>query len=375
MTRSASSAPVQHSQALQRLVNALSIALTTPRSIRHEVIFSTLAVILSTSLRFALVDVLPPGFPFLTFFPAVMLTLVLSSIRSGLAVGLICGLIAWQFFILPDDGPGAGSVLAIGLYVLIIMTDVLFITAAGWALAERGKAQERATATARASALMFSELQHRISNNLSTVAALLRLQSHHVSDETARQALVASQARIRSISLLQRRLHSPDMQFLDAADYLRDVLNDVVEVTGAGDVALSFDADSLPLPHDSAIPLGLIASELVMNAIEHGVPAGTENRIAVTLRVADQIASGRIPAVLEILDRGPGLPVGFDLAASDSLGLTVAQQFAVALDGELVLASRPGGGTVARLRFAVDPLLDMNRNHHAGTASGPHPSY
>ena len=145
-------------------------------------------------------------------------------------------------------------------------------------------AEKRANALATSRSLMFSELQHRISNNLSTVAALL-LQSQLVADETARQALVASQTRIRSISLLQRRLHSPDLQMLDAAEYLREVLHDVVEVTGAGDVDLDFSADSLPLPHDTAVPLGLIASELVMNAIEHGAPEGRDTEITVRLTV------------------------------------------------------------------------------------------
>lgn len=338
-------------------MNALSQALTTQRSLRHEIIFSTLAVAGSTTIRFALDDLLPPGFPFLTFFPAIMLTLVLSSIRSGVAVALICGGIAWHYFILPQDGSGAtaGSALAIGFYTLIIATDVLFITAAAWALAERKAAQERATAMAHARGLMFSELQHRISNNLSTVAALLRLQSQHVADDTARQALVAAQTRIRSISLLQRRLHAPEMQALDAADYLRDVLNDVIEVASAGDVVLLFQSGSLPLPHDSAVPLGLIASELVMNAIEHGAAPGQKTRISVTLSVGDPPATGRRPAVLQIMDEGPGLPDAFDLAASESLGLTVARQFAVALNGELELLNRPTGGTLARLHFAVDP--------------------
>lgn len=363
MTHATLPSSFAQSRLFRRVMDALSRALTTQRSLRHEIIFGTLAVAVATTLRFALDDLLPPGFPFLTFFPAIMLTLVLSSIRSGLAVALICGGIAWHFFIVPQDGSGAtvGSALAIAFYTLIIATDVLFITAAAWALTERKTAQERATAMAHARGLMFSELQHRISNNLSTVAALLRLQSQHVADDTARQALVAAQTRIRSISLLQRRLHAPEMQALDAADYLREVLNDVIEVAGAGDVALSFQADPLPLPHDSAVPLGLIASELVMNAVEHGAAPGQQTRISVTLSAGDLPATGRRPAVLQIMDEGPGLPDGFNLAASESLGLTVAQQFAVALNGELKLLNRPNGGTLARLHFAVDPpaLQDM----------------
>lgn len=337
-----------------RLLHSLGRALMAKRSVTHEIVFSLLAVTVATAVRFLLDDTLPPGFPFLTYFPAVMLTLVFSSQRSGVAVGLICGLLAWLLFI-PANGSTIGTVLALALYTLIIATDIVFITAATRALEMRTEAEERAKDLAHSRSLMFSELQHRISNNLSTVAALLRLQGQQLSDDTARQALIASQTRIRSISLLQRRLHSPDRQMLDAADYLREVAGDVVEVTGTGQVALSFQMDSLPLPPDAAVPLGLIASELIMNAIEHGGTDSDGIPIRIALSVRGETAQGRTAAVLEITDQGPGLPAGFDLAASESLGLNVARQFATALNGELRLERRVQGGTVARLDFAIDP--------------------
>ncbi|MGZ3218296.1 sensor histidine kinase [Paracoccus sp. T5] len=349
----ASSPPREPNSLTGRLMQRLGRALMARRSVTHEVVFSLVAVAVATALRFLLDDTLPPGFPFLTYFPAVMLTLVFSSQRSGIAVGVACGLLAWYFFI-PGSSSPIGTILALALYTLIIATDILFITAATRALEMRTEAEERAKVLAHSRSLMFSELQHRISNNLSTVAALLRLQSQQLADETARQALIASQTRIRSISLLQRRLHSPDRQMLDAADYLREVAGDVVEVAGTGQVALSFQMDSLPLPPDAAVPLGLIASELIMNAIEHGatVSGGTPVRIALSVRgVTEQ---GRTAAILEIADEGRGLPAGFDLAASDSLGLIVARQFATALNGELRLERRAQGGTVARLDFAID---------------------
>nr|WP_162623785.1 histidine kinase dimerization/phosphoacceptor domain -containing protein [Paracoccus saliphilus] len=334
-------------------MGSLGRALMARRSVTYEIVFSVVVVTVATALRFLLDDTLPPGFPFLTYFPAVMLTLVFSSQRSGIVVGLICGLLAWYFFI-PGDGSAIGTALALALYALIISTDILFITAATRALEMRTEAEERAKTLAHSRSLMFSELQHRISNNLSTVAALLRLQSQKLSDETARQALIASQTRIRSISLLQRRLHSPDRQMLDAAEYLREVAGDVVEVASTGRVALSFQMDSLPLPPDAAVPLGLIASELIMNAIEHGATGSDGIPIRIALSVRGETAEGRRAAVLEIADQGPGLPQGFDLAASDSLGLNVARQFATALNGELRLERRTKGGTVARLDFAID---------------------
>lgn len=359
-----------------RLLQALVASLLAPRSVVYEIVFGTAAVAVATVLRFVLDDVLPPGFPFLTFFPAVMLTLVFSSLRSGIAVAVVSGLIAWYFFIAPvhSFATTPGAALALSFYAVIVGTDVLFLGATVRAMERRQKAEARANRLAHARSLMFSELQHRISNNLATVAALLRMQSHHVADEAAKQALVASQNRIRSISLLQRRLHAPDMQGVDAADYLREVLHDVVEISGEEKIALGLRLDSLGLSHEVAMPLGLVASELVMNAIEHGRSEDGTIAIEVTLtaQASAQASSrnGRIAAVLTIRDHGPGLPPGFDLAASDSLGLIVARQFAESLGGDLSLTCAARGGAVARLRFAVDPV----RMPQSPTPAPPAPS-
>ncbi|WFE76806.1 sensor histidine kinase [Roseinatronobacter sp. S2] len=337
-------------------MNGLSAALMARRSVPFELAFGLVAVGVATGLRFVLDDVLPAGFPFVTFFPAVMLSLVFASIRCGIVVALVCGTIAWYWFIAPFGtfGLNSGGWLALGFYALITTTDVLFISAAVWALQELSLAREKAHAVAQSRSLMFSELQHRVSNNLATIAALLRLQTSQTKDIGARRALSASQARITSISRLQRRLHSVDVQSVDAGEYLREVLQDTVEVAKeTAPVALTFNAAPLRILNDAAVPLGLIASELMMNSMEHGAARDGKAVVDVRLSVDPADEAGQIPATLEIRDNGPGLPEGFDLDASDSLGLTVARQFAKALDGELTLTLAAGGGTLARLRFSV----------------------
>lgn len=340
-------------------MNGLSAALMAQRSVRYQVIFGLCAVIIATTLRFGLDAVLPPGFPFLTFFPAVMLTLIFASIRCGIAVAFTCGMIAWVWLLEPvgQFGLSSGALLAICFYVLIVTTDVLFVTAAVWALRALNDSRERADGLAHSRSLMFSELQHRISNNLATVVALLRLQTAKTNDDGARRALAASQARIKSISRLQRRLHSVDMQTVDAADYLREVLHDTLGVAELEKpVDLSIQASKLIVPNDVAVPLGLIASELMMNSIEHG--AGSQRKIAiqVTLRSEPDGHTGAVLASLEMEDNGPGLPEDFDLKQTDSLGLSVASQFAATLDGELTLRNSVAGGTLAMLRFSLPPV-------------------
>jgi len=338
-----------------RLMNLLAKALLTPRSPRFEIGFAAVAIVLSTLLRHYLDPVLPTGYPFLTFFPAVMLTAVFASIRAGVVVAVVSGLIAWFWFIGEPGSVGVsdGQVLAMGFFALITGTDILFLCAAIWALRALTDARAKAETLADSRSLMFSELQHRISNNLQTVSTLLRMQAAQVQDDAARNALSASRSRIQAMSRLQRRLHSPDLQMIDAGDYLRELMQDAADMAGQGKAALSFAADPLPVPHEVALPLGLIASELAMNAVEHGTRPGAQPRLVATLRRFARAEDGRIPAILELGDDGPGLPPGFDVAASDSLGITISRQFAEMLDGTLELTNAATGGAVARLHFFV----------------------
>lgn len=339
-----------------RLMNGLSNALMKRRSLRYETLFAVTAIAVATFLRAAIDDILPPGFPFLTFFPAVMLTLVFASIRAGVIVAIICGIISWYWFIVPFGAFSLtdGALLAISFYTLITATDVLFVTAAGWALRAMYAARAQAAKHAEARSLMFSELQHRVSNNLGTIAALLRLQAAQTQDPEARRALSASQSRINLISRLQRRLHAPDLQALEAGEYLKSVLDDTIEVASEGKpVTLEFHSDVLHIDTDAAIPLGLIVSELAMNAIEHAHPEGQRTVIRVQLQTKPEPEDDTQAATLTLIDNGSGLPDGFSLEQTDSLGLTIAEQFAAILNGEMNLSSGPDGGTIARLHFRV----------------------
>lgn len=345
-----SSAPADPGRGFVRLLDLLSDTLQHRRGPVFEVVFAVAAIAVATVGRFVLDDLLPPGFPFLTFFPAVLLTLVFASVRAGLGVAVICGLASWVWFI-PQTGPGgvfSGRVLAIGFYALIVGTQILFVAASERALDALRAARKQSADHARARDLMFSELQHRVSNNLATVAALLRMQGSQTIDPQTKLALKQAQLRIGAISRLQRRLHSPDRQSVEAGDFLRSLASDTVGAAGSGcAVDVSVQADQMDVTNDQAVPLGLIAGELMMNAIEHGCEDRQKVRISLTLKRDEDMAH------LTVHDDGPGLPEGFDLEQSQSLGLVIARQLATQLGGELAMESPTQGGTLARLSFSA----------------------
>ena len=130
--------------------------------------------------------------------------------------------------------------------------------------------------------------------------------------------------------------------------FLRALAPEAVAAGGAeGRARLEVLAEGLWLPAERAVPLGLVAAELIANALEHGVGQG-EGRVRVSLRETQEGW-----ARLQVEDDGPGLPRGFDIERAESLGLSVARQFAGQLGGRLRLAS--AGGVIATLDLPLAP--------------------
>ncbi|WP_054008229.1 sensor histidine kinase [Cypionkella psychrotolerans] len=324
------------------------------RSLWYEVAFAASGFALALYARFLCDPILPPGFPFLTFFPAVLLTSAFASVRAGVVVAVASGLAARYFFIAPMESLSlnGASAVAMGFYTLVVLTEILLISAVKQALLRLRAAQQRSDDLATSSALMFSELQHRVSNNLATVAALLRLQAGQTKDAEAKQVLKVAQVRIDTISRLQRRLHSPNLQSVAVADFIQDMAADTIDAAGAGvNVTLKFQLNPVQVAHEKAIPLGLIVSELLMNAVEHSAgPEAAAVVITISLSQEPREGGGHL-VTLDVHDSGKGVPEDFDVETSKSLGISIARQFALQLSGKLSLFNAPDGGAISRLQF------------------------
>lgn len=343
--------PTEKPQGILGFVTAMTLA---KRNLPFEVGFASCAFGLALYIRFLCDPILPPGFPFLTFFPAVLLTSAFASVRAGTVVAVASGLASRYFFIAPvaSFGLSGASAVAMAFYTLVVMTEILLITAIKQTLLRLRASQQRSADLATSRELMFSELQHRVSNNLGTVAALLRLQASQTKDSEAKQVLSMAQVRIATISRLQRRLHSPNIQSVAVADFIQDMAADTIDAAGAGsNVSLQFNLVPVQVVHEKAIPLGLIVSELLMNAVEHSAGRDAES-VVITISLSQHPREGGGNLVtLDVNDSGKGVPEGFDIETSKSLGISIARQFATQLSGKLSLFNAPDGGAIARLQF------------------------
>ena len=260
---------------------------------------------LALVIRYELEGALPPGFPYLTFFPAILLSAYFFGPAPGIAVALASGLAAWYFFISPFNSFkfNGATVVALVFFGFVAAAEIGLTTLAQRARRALSAERQANALLAEQRQLMFHELQHRISNNLATVSGLMKLQRRLVTDEAAGVALEDSVRRIDLVARIMRNLHDPNGQTVDMARFLADTGRDILESAGAtARVSLSVTADPLRVGPDVSVPLGLIATELVSNTLEHGFPDETTGHIGVTLGTVSE--AGR--AVLRIFDDGKG---------------------------------------------------------------------
>lgn len=193
------------------------------------------------------------------------------------------------------------------------------------------------------------EIHHRVKNNLQTVAALLRLQARRTVNAEGREALIESVRRVSSIALVHDALSmSVDEQVnLDEViDRILPMMNDVASVDRP--IRINRVGDLGVLDSDRATALIMVITELVQNAIEHAFEPADQG--SVTIRAE---RSARWLDVV-VHDDGRGLPEGFNLEKSDSLGLQIVRTLVSAeLDGSLGMRESADRGTDVVLRVPI----------------------
>lgn len=306
-------------------------------------------------LRSAADPLLPPGFPYVTFFPAVIVTSFLFGVRLGSVSALLCGLLAWYFFIPPTGfvlNDGAGFALA--FYVLVVATDLALVHWMQTANRQLASEREVSRSLAETREVLFRELQHRVSNNLQMAAGLLTLQKRHLTDASAKTALDEAASRLGLIGRLSRQLYDPSGAAQPLVPFLTELGTSVIEASGRNDVCITTTGDArLRLMPDAAIPTALIVAEAVANGLEHGFADGRAGRIDV--RIERDPEAG---ASITIHDDGHGVPANFEVDASNSLGLRIATTLARGQGGRFYIERREG--TLATLTLPFSALADIS---------------
>ena len=191
------------------------------------------------------------------------------------------------------------------------------------------------------------EIHHRVKNNLQTVSALLRLQARRIEDPSAAAALNEAVRRIASIALVHETLSSSSENTVAFDEVLTSLITHALELSPRmGQLRIEREGELGSLESRMATPLSLVVTELMHNALEHGL-AEQGSVLSIELqRYSNE-------CVINITDDGVGLPAGFDLATSSNLGLQIVRTLTEnELNGVLKLEST-ASGTQANLRFPL----------------------
>jgi two-component sensor histidine kinase len=152
--------------------------------------------------------------------------------------------------------------------------------------------------------VLLKEVFHRVHNGLQTVMGLLRMHAGRVTDEGARQLLENLGQRIHALALVQGRFYrGEDYRTVEFDAYLRELAEAHAGLDGRSAISVEVVASPLRLPSEVAVPLGLIANELLANALKHAFLSDRTGRVVVSLASGD----GRSEVTLLVSDDGVGL--------------------------------------------------------------------
>lgn len=181
--------------------------------------------------------------------------------------------------------------------------------------------------------LMAKEVDHRVKNSLALVSKLLTMQSNTIKGSECAEELMTAASRVTAIGRAHQHLHSTDCTGLaNCTDYVRRLCQDLWSIIGSEYVQeVAVAGADLHVSPRHLISIGLIVNELVTNAAKHGA-----TRIRVSL---EQSPAGH---ALSVLDNGPGLPNGFNPAASEGLGMKIICAQGQALDAKLLFDQASG---------------------------------
>lgn len=188
---------------------------------------------------------------------------------------------------------------------------------------------------------LLKEVHHRVKNNLQVITSLLRLESRRSAHADTRRVLDEMTGRIRAMAMLHESLYrSETLATVDLGIYLQQLATQIfrAQATYGNPVRLQLDLASVQLDLDRATPCGLLINELISNSLKHAFPHERGGEIWVKAALLEQGTRVR----LSVGDNGVGLPVGFDVRKSSSLGLQLVTDLAGQLGSSLQVEDGPG---------------------------------
>jgi two-component sensor histidine kinase len=193
--------------------------------------------------------------------------------------------------------------------------------------------------------VLLEELEHRVGNSLQIIAAIILMKSRMVTSEETRVQLEDTHKRVMSVAAVQKHLHTARGAGLtEVAPYLTQ-LCESLKTSMIGDyrpATLKLTCDAGTVAARDAVSIGLILTELILNALKH---AFTEDRTNRQIVVGFAVAGTNWK--LSVVDNGIGAPVGVFAQAKSGLGTSIVNALAEQLEARVDVVSGPQGTSVS----------------------------
>ncbi len=182
----------------------------------------------------------------------------------------------------------------------------------------------------REKTILLQELQRRVANSLQIIASILLQSARRINSDETRRHLHDAHNRVMSVAAVQRQLASTTSG--DVA--LRPYLTELCQSIGASmirdnvELTLTVKAGEARCSADDSVSLGLIVTELVINALKHAFPGGQNGQITVEYH-----ASGAA-WTLSVTDDGVGMPTD-PAEAKPGLGTSLIEALAKQLQASV----------------------------------------
>jgi len=232
--------------------------------------------------------------------------------------------------------------------VIVAITDVTHVRSAerlnvALLLEKDGLLRERA--------ILLDEMQHRIANSLQIIASVLLLKARAVESEETRRHLRDAHNRVMSLAAVQQHLQSSTGE-VEVCGYLTKLCDSLSAsmIGEASDLTLKVEADDAVIGSDQAVSLGLVVTELVINALKHAFPNSRNGRIVVGYLKDNQ------GWMLWVEDDGVGM-ASKATPAKPGLGTSIVEGLARQLGARVEISDAKPGLRVA-LRTQPDAVID-----------------
>ena len=192
------------------------------------------------------------------------------------------------------------------------------------------------------------EIHHRVKNNLQTVSALLRLQARRIDDPKASAAIEEAVRRVVSIALVHETLSATAQDLVQFDEVITKIIQGASELNiRPNEIQIKKVGEFGLISSMVATPLALVLTELIHNALEHGL---SQSGDLVELRID---RSGKSMTVT-VVDNGAGIPADFSLESNTNLGLQIVQTLTKnELAGKIEFI-KPNTGTQVQISFPLE---------------------